>query len=202
MARAWDVLWAAFAEAGLPRQVLADNAFNATGVDRPAGLSWFDARLVRLGIAPAHGRPYHPQTQGKAERLHGSAARELIRFDARRDTPAHFAADCARYRRDYNTVRPHEALGDLPPAARWRPSPRPRPAALPDPEGFYPAGAELRKVCHEGIVRVDGRRILVGRGIRGQTVRVERPGREVVVSYCAREVRRLSHDQFVRDTVL
>ena len=50
-------------------------------------VSWFDSRLIRLGVRPAHGRPYHPQTQGKVERLHGSSARELIGFNARRDLP-------------------------------------------------------------------------------------------------------------------
>ena len=202
MARAWEVLWAAFGEAGLPRQVLSDNAFNTMGTDRPVGLSWFDARLLRLGIRPAHGRPYHPQTQGKAERVQGSAARELIYFDARRDGPEHFAADCRRYRDDYNTLRPHEALGDEPPASRWRPSPRRRPDALPEPETHYTAGAELRRVCAEGTVRVDGFRALVGRGIAGQPVRVERRDRELAIFYCSKQIRLLSHDQLERGKVL
>ena len=60
MASAFDVLWTAFAFAGLPEQVLCDNAFSTMGTAHPAGLSWFDARLIRLGIRPSHGRPYHP----------------------------------------------------------------------------------------------------------------------------------------------
>lgn len=203
MPRVWDVLWGCFAEAGLPRAVLSDNAFGTMGLERPVGLSWFDARLVRCGIAPSHGRPYHPQTQGKVERFHGTAARELLFFDARRDCTEHFAADCQRWRRDYNTLRPHEALGDAVPLSRWRPAlDRPRPAALPEPESYYPAGAELRKACVEGLVRVDGYRVLVGRGVGGQVVRLERRAAEVAVYYCWKEVRCLSHDQLTKDKVL
>ena len=203
MAVAWDVLWGAFDAAGLPREVLDDNAFNTLGVARPVGLSWFDGRPVRLGIRPLHGRPYHPQTQGKVERVHGSAARELLYFDARRGDEAAFRADCARWRRDYNTLRPHEALGDAVPADRWVPSPRRRPPALPDPESYYPAGSVLRKVCDEGLVRFAGCRILLGRGVAGQPVRVEaRDGGAVAVFYCWKEVRCLSHDQLLKDRVL
>jgi transposase InsO family protein len=206
MARVWDVLWGVFERAGMPRQVLCDNAFGTMGPERPVGLSWFDARLVRCGVAPAHGRPYHPQTQGKVERLHGTAARELLFFDARRDRAEHFAADCARWRADYNALRPHEALGDAVPLSRWRPATaeRPRPPRLPEPESYYPPGAELRRACAEGLVRVDGARVLVGRGVAGQTLRLERREQddEVAVYYCWKRVRCLSREQLTKDNVL
>jgi transposase InsO family protein len=117
MATAFAVLWDVFGDAGLPEAILSDNAFNTTGVAAP-GLSWFDSRLLRLGIRPAHGRPYHPQTQGKCERLNGTGAREFIYFNARRDRRDHFDQDAERWRGVYNVLRPHEALGDRPPARR------------------------------------------------------------------------------------
>src|SRR5688500_15548212 len=132
------------------------------GTARPAGISAFDARLVLLGIRPSHGRPYHPQTQGKVERLNGSSVRELIDFNARRDCREHFEADCRAWRGVYNTLRPHEALGDLPPVERWRPSPRPRPRELP--EVAYGPGAVLRTVSCTGVISFNGRSILCGRG--------------------------------------
>jgi transposase InsO family protein len=193
MATAWAVLWELFGEVGLPASLLCDNAFG--GACRAAagtGLSWFDARLVRLGIAPVHGRPYHPQTQGKVERLHGTAQRELIDFDARRDRLDHFAADCARWRMTYNALRPHEALGDLPPAVRWRPSDRPRPPTLP--EVTYPSGSITRRVSHAGDVRYRNARVLVGRGLAGEIVRVEERDRDVAVYYAWKLVRVIRHD--------
>jgi transposase InsO family protein len=103
MHSAWGVLWNLFGEVGLPDQVLSDNAFNTMGTPRPAGISWFDACLVRLDIRPSHGRAYHPQTQGKVERFNGTSVRELIEFNARRDCPALFDLDCRRWRGVYNT---------------------------------------------------------------------------------------------------
>src|SRR5262249_40815556 len=88
-------LWDLFGDVGLPAQLLCDGAFAArnTGV----GLSSFDAWLTRLGIGPAPGRPYHPQTQGKVERFHETLEAELWPR-ARRDALEHFAADCEAYR--------------------------------------------------------------------------------------------------------
>ena len=75
MLTTWELLWGLFEQYGLPDSLLCDNAFSA-----PVGLSWFDARLVRLDIKPIHGRPYHPQTQGKVEGFNGTVERELLSF--------------------------------------------------------------------------------------------------------------------------
>jgi transposase InsO family protein len=200
MATAWGVLWNVFGEVGLPRQILCDNAFSCRRDDRPVGLSWFDARLVRLDIQPSHGRPYHPQTQGKVEALHRSAERELFDFDARKDCQLHFRQDCVRYRHCYNTQRPHQAIGDVPPILRWRPSPRPRPPRLPPVE--YPAGSTLRCVCDRGRINFKTYRILCGHGLAGERVRVEERDREIAVFYCDRQIRCLSHDQLKRGIIL
>ena len=151
-------------------------------------------------IRPAHGRPYHPQTQGKCERLHGSAVRELIDFNARRDRLEHYDADAERWRGVYNALRPHEALGDQPPVTRWRPSPRRRPAALPEPH--YEPGEPVRRIGSCGEVSFNGYRILVGRGLAGDHVRVEEHDREVRVYYCWKQVRSVSCDRLVRGRML
>jgi transposase InsO family protein len=200
MARAWEVLWNVMGEVGMPASILCDNAFNTMGIDRPVGLSWFDARLIRVGIRPVHGRPYHPQTQGKVERMHGSANDELIYFNARRDCTQHFIADVHAWREVYNHLRPHEALGDCPPLSRWRPSDRKRPGHLPEPS--YPQGSLLRKVCAEGIVRFGGCRILVGRGISSQMVAIEDHGQQLKIFYCQHQLRCLSTEQLLKDKVL
>jgi transposase InsO family protein len=200
MARAWTVLWNVLGDVGLPNSILTDNAFNTMGIDRPVGLSWFDARLIRLGIRPIHGRPYHPQTQGKVERLHGSANRELLFFNARRDCTDHFITDAHQWRQTYNHLRPHEALGDQPPVSRWRPSDRKRPDELPEPS--YPDNSLLRKVCQEGIVRFAGCRILVGRGISSQFIRIEEHAAELKIFYCHHQLRSLSTEQLTKDKVL
>jgi hypothetical protein len=186
MATAWGVLWEVFGAVGLPESLLCDGAFAARGPGL-TGLSWFEARLIRLGIRPAHGRPYHPQTQGKIERFNGTLEVELWPR-ARRDTREHFAADLEAWRTEvYNPLRPHEALGDRPPVSRWRPSPRPRPAELPPVE--YPADAVVRKVSAVGDVQWRGYRLLAGRGIAGEYVRIEDSECEVAVYYASHRIR-------------
>lgn len=54
MAVAWDILWDAFGEYGLPDAILCDNAFRGTTNVKLASISWFDSRLLRLNIKPLH----------------------------------------------------------------------------------------------------------------------------------------------------
>jgi transposase InsO family protein len=199
MATAWEVLWQAFGTYGLPESLLCDHAFGTRG-QNPLGVSWFEARLIRLDIRPCHGRPYHPQTQGKIERLNGTLERELWPR-IRRDTLAHFAADLQHWRTAvYNVLRPHQSLGDQPPVLRWRPSPRARPARLPAVE--YPAGADLRKVMNRGDISWHGYRILVGAGLEGEWVRVEERAHELAIWYAWKQVRLLATAQLQRGTIL
>ncbi len=191
-ARAWNVLWSVFGEYGLPEQVLCDNAFGSHG--RPApGISWFEARLIRLGIQPLHGRPYHPQTQGKIERLHRTLESEVFPRLPHDSLPP-FQAGLDRWRTAvYNSTRPHEALGDVPPTCRWKPSPRPRPDAIPDIE--YPAGAVLRKVAATGDIRWHCARILAGHGLVGDYVRVEDADGSITLWYGNHRIRQVPWDR-------
>ncbi len=191
-------LWDLFGDVGLPEALLCDNAFSTAG-NSGVGLTRFEGWLIRLGIRPRHGRPYHPQTQGKVERFHGTLEAELWPH-VRRDTPEHFAADLDAWRPVYNAVRPHEALGDEPPVVRWRPSERRRPDRMP--EATYPAGAVVRRVGQVGEIRYRVARIMVGRGLAGEPVRVEERDGQVEVYYCAHRVRCLSAAELRRDTML
>lgn len=170
------------------------------GTPRPAGIGWFDSRLVRLGIRPIHGRPYHPQTQGKVEAVHASAERELLGFNADTSDEAAFARSCLRWRNTYNTLRPHEAVGDEPPVTRWRPSSVPRPRELPELE--YAPGAELRTVTDQGGISFRGNRILVGRGVSGERVRIEEVDGTLKVYYGWKLVRDVSTQCSGTGTVL
>lgn len=188
MHTAWDILWQAFGDAGLPEGILADNAFGTRG-QNALGLSWFEARLVRLNIHPYHGRPYHPQTQGKIERFNGTLQRELWPR-IRRDDLGHFQADLNQWRTSvYNVLRPHQALADSPPVQHWRPSPRRRPPQLP--AVVYARGAILRKVMNRGDISYHGYRILVGAGLEGEYVRLEEQDHELAVFYAWKKVRSL-----------
>jgi transposase InsO family protein len=179
----WPVLWRAFDEFGLPESILCDNAFGLRGL----GMSELEMRLIRLGIKPIHGRPYHPQTQGKIERLHGTIERELFRFKARCDQMKLFLEDRDRWLRTYNYLRPHESLGDRPPISRWQMSPRTRPQAIPPMS--YDAGQILRKVSQVGDIHYQGARIGVAGCLSGQYVRIDEREHDIGVFYGWKELR-------------
>jgi transposase InsO family protein len=194
----WNKLWDCFGEYGLPRQILCDNEFS-TGRQAPRTLTWLEANMLRLGIQPVHGRPYHPQTQGKVENVHASYERELLPR-ANRDSRELFEADLQRYRRDFNLLRPHEALGLAVPASRWRPSSRPRPSKLPPLE--YPNGSQLRKVSTIGDIRWRACRIKAGHGLAGQYVRVEETDQGVAVYYADYRVRLIPQHSMIKGPML
>ena len=137
---------AAFQEYGLPNSVLSDNGAQFAGAHR--GLSTFERFLMDLDILPIHGRPIHPQTQGKIERFHRSLKQEALRT-----TPANMAEAKARlenWRWLYNEVRPHHALGMKPPASIYQPSAR----KYYEPKSYvYDEGAKLIKVNNWGYLR-------------------------------------------------
>jgi len=166
LAFAWPVMWECFGEYGLPEAILSDGAF----ADRGTGISQWDQRLIRLGIRPIHGRPYHPQTQGKVERLHRTIQWELLDFGARTDSLTNFLADRDRWQKNYNCLRPHEAINDAVPISRYRQSKRPRPKQIP--EMTYADDALLRQVSQVGDISYHRKRIAVGRALSRQQVRL------------------------------
>jgi transposase InsO family protein len=189
MASVWTVLWPLLATTGLPLAILSDNGFAPRG---PAehGLSWLEARLLRLGIAAFHGRPYHPQTQGKVERAHQTMEREILPRLDWTQPEERLVEQLEHWRQQvYNALRPHEALGNATPASRWYPSERPRPPQLPPL--VYPPGMPTRKVMQRGEISWQGYEVLVGAGLEGERVGVELDADMLVLRYGSHELRRL-----------
>jgi transposase InsO family protein len=159
-------LEAVFRRYGLPERILCDNG-------PPWGNSMADPHteltvwLLRLGVTVSHGRPCHPQTQGKDERFHRTLLVEVIQGQ-HFDTLAVCQARFDNWRQVYNHERPHEALAMAVPASRYRPSERVYPAALP--ELHYGDSEEVRTVSADGFVFFRGRTYRIGKGFRGQTV--------------------------------
>lgn len=179
----------AFREYGLPERITCDNGvpWGTTGRET---LSALEVWLLRLGIRVGHSRPYHPQTQGKDERFHRTLKRELIErfgFNSIELCQAGFN----HWRNEYNLIRPHRSLGELPPISRYRPSGRRFPATLPPIE--YDDGDEVRKVKSTGQISYKNKRFFVGEGLTGQIVAIRPTTTEGVVKvfFCSREVRTL-----------
>jgi transposase InsO family protein len=158
---------AAFRDHGLPEVIRSDNGapFASTGV---SGLTALSAWWIKLGIRHERIDPGKPQQNGAHERFH----RTLL--EAMRPPAASRAAQAARFAafaREYNEERPHEALGQKPPAAFYRPSPRALPDRLPEPD--YPTEAAVRRVRSNGEIKWRGGLVHVCSALAGEAVAVE-----------------------------
>jgi transposase InsO family protein len=176
----------AFRRYGLPLAMLMDGGppWSDPGGDRHTR---FAVWLMRLGIRVLHGRPRHPQTQGKEERFHRTLKAEVVQGQSFRDLHA-----CQRafddWRPRYNHERPHEALGMATPGERYRPSARPFPDALPAIE--YAPGDQVRKVDSGGFISFKSRPWRIGKGLCGEHVAVRPSGEDGVfaVHYCTHRI--------------
>ncbi|MDQ2651444.1 MAG: IS481 family transposase [Chloroflexota bacterium] len=175
-----------FRRYGLPQAILCDNGspWGAAGL---GGITRLEAWLLRLGVEPWHGRPYHPQTQGKVERFHGTIAREVF-AQQRPMTLMEAQAAFDAFRTNYNHQRPHEALAHLVPASAYQPSLRPFPEVLPPV--VYDDGELVVTVTLHGSISWRGRRRFISRGLVGEPVAL-RPTEDPAVwsvIYCEHQV--------------
>ena len=159
-------LTACFRRYGLPEALLVDNG-PPWGSDAAHPHTPLTAWLIRLGVRIRHGRPYHPQTQGKDERFHRTLKAEVLGTRVLRDL-AQCQREFDRWRAVYNLQRPHEALAMAVPASRYRVSPRAFPEVLP-PIEYGPADL-VRKVAEGGELSYRNRTFRVGKAFRGYPV--------------------------------
>jgi transposase InsO family protein len=156
----------AFRRYGMPLAMLMDNGSPwGGGGDQPH--TELTVWLMRLGVRVCHGRPHHPQTQGKEERFHRSLLAEAIAGVPWRDL-THCQGGFDAWRDVYNLQRPHEALGLATPATRYRPSPRAYPETPPTVE--YAPSDVVRKVQDKGRIKYEGRIVEVSQAFKGQLV--------------------------------
>jgi transposase InsO family protein len=172
-----------FRRHGLPKRILADNG-------PPWGTSGSDQRhtpltvwLLDLEVPISHGRPYHPQTQGKEERFHRSMKAEVLGervFDSLAQAQAAFDA----WRDVYNVKRPHEGIGMATPATRYRMSPRAMPETIGQPD--YEPGAPTRKVDPGGWLTFQGRVVNCPKAFAGRRLALRATERDGVFDLCYR----------------
>jgi transposase InsO family protein len=156
-----------FERYGLPENLLCDNAppWSGCGGEWTALAIW----LVRLGIRVIHGRPYHPQTQGKEERFHRTLKAEVLSRTDLHDLD-HSQEVFDQWRPVYNQQRPHEALELATPATRYSPSTRALPPTLPPIE--YSPGDLVLKVKTKGEITWLNRTYFLGQGFARQSVAI------------------------------
>jgi transposase InsO family protein len=187
-----------FGRYGLPRRILCDNGppwgtrweSDGTGRHRPR-CTRLMAWLIGHGITVTHGRPRHPQTQGKQERFHRSLNEEVL-ASAEGGAAFEDAAACQGrfdpWRACFNEERPHEGIGLAVPASRYALSSRAY--GETEPAVVYEAGVEQRRVDVSGRISFRGRVFRVGKGLAGERVglRPSEAGEVWSVYYAHQEV--------------
>ena len=139
-----------FKEFGLPKAILSDNGGQFAGFK--GGYTQFERWLMDLDIVPLHGRPLHPQTQGKIERFHRTMKDEVIKRNAFADL-ADADKHLQEWRIKYNEIRPHQAIELLRPADIYIPSPRKFPDRIEPYE--YSGLHRILTVNYKGYLRFD-----------------------------------------------
>ena len=160
-----------FRQFGLPRAIRSDNG-SPFASRAPAGLSELSAWWLKLGIRHERIEPGKPQQNGRHERMHltlkldtATPPRSSLRAQQR-------AFD--RFRREYNEIRPHEALSNRTPADFYRPSPR----TLPEPnwgkDFVYAEEFESVRVRKPGTLRWNDRSVFVSSTLRHELLGLRR----------------------------
>jgi putative transposase len=142
----------AFREYGLPLRIRSDNGppFASVGL---GGLSALAVGWIKYGITPERIEPGQPQQNGRHERMHRTLKQETANPPAASLLEQQRRFD--RFRRIFNHERPHEALGQRPPASRYCSSVR----ALPDKprSPAYADSMKVRRVDLSGFFNFQGK---------------------------------------------
>ena len=121
-----DTAFEAFSDAasrwGWPSRFLSDNA--------AAYKHTLAAAVAVLGINARHGRPHHPQTQGKVERFHQTLQKWLT-VQPHAETLEQLQTQLDGFIEIYNHHRPHRAIGRKTPASVYAVTPKAGPVDRP-----------------------------------------------------------------------
>jgi len=161
-----QVLTRCFRSYGLPTVLLSDNGPPFGAAAAPRGFSRLSLWVRTLGVQPRFIVPGHPEHNGRHERLHRTlkAATTHPPAATRRAQQRRFD----QFRVEYNTVRPHQALGLVPPATRYTPSDRPY---VPSAQTVtYPTHFLERRVTSAGLIWWHRQDIYLSQTFAGHTV--------------------------------
>lgn len=161
----WPVMAKALRTYGLPRVIRSDNG-PPFGTTAAGGLSRMGVHFIKMGVTPERIEPGKPQQNGRHERMHLSLKREAATPPAR--TWIGQGRQLSAFRNTFNDERPHEALGQIPPARVYTPSPRIWDGKLRSPD--YLSADLMRKVRGDGTICWKGGHLFVSEVLRKEPV--------------------------------
>lgn len=163
---------------GLPGQVLTDNGKVFTGrFNQPPVEMLFDRILREQGVEHLLTQPRSPTTTGKVERFH-RALRTEFRTDRVFVSLEVAQAELDAWVEDYNTRRPHQAIGMVPPAQRFLTASAPAVPIRATTDTARPVAARgdgdwvARRANAVGVITVHWQQIVLGKAAAGRDVDV------------------------------
>lgn len=180
-AAALAVVADAAAVLGWPERFQSDNASTFRYVLADA--------LRPLGVAAAHSRPNHPQTNGKVERFHQTEQKWLTAQEHAETIPD-LQALLDLFRHHYNHHRRHRGIGRRIPAEVWTLAPKAGPADKP----LGPPSSIHHTRVSNGIVGIPRYAISVGAAHNDRTALTVITGHACHVFIDGRLVRHLTLD--------
>jgi transposase InsO family protein len=164
---------------GLPGQVLTDNGKVFTGrFNQPPVEMLFDRILRELGVEHLLTQPRSPTTTGKVERFH-RALRTEFRTDRVFASLEAAQAELDAWVEEYNTRRPHQAIGMVPPADRFlAAATAPAVPIRPTTDTARPVAARgdgdwvARRANAVGVITVNWQQIVLGKAAAGRDLDV------------------------------
>lgn len=159
-----------FRKYGVPLQIVHDGGSPFCAATALGGISELTKWWVHLGIVPIRIAPGRPQQNGRLERMHLDLKEWTTQPPER--TMAAQQRRFDEFRELFNTVRPHQAHNQRPPAEFFEPYARPYPSRLP--ELTYDEQTLVRRVRTNGEVRWQGRLVYLSGVLAGERVGFKR----------------------------
>ncbi|MBM3565739.1 MAG: IS481 family transposase [Alphaproteobacteria bacterium] len=157
-----------FRDRGLPKAIRSDNGVPFASPNSLFNLSKLSVWWLRLGIAIERIKPGHPQQNGRHERMHLTLKKEATRPPGTNSLQQQAKFDA--FAEEFNTERPHEALGMKCPAELYAPSMRPYRGL---PELSYPFHDRDILVTACGRICLHRKKINLSTVFAGQTVGIK-----------------------------
>jgi len=165
-----------FAARNVPKIIRVDNGLPFGGRNA-FGLSRLSLNWLRRGIQVEFIDAGRPDQNGSHERMH-----RTLKNEATLPPSSTMHAQQKRFdkwRNEYNKLRPHESLGQKPPADLYSPSRfTGQPCSVE-----YPAHYEIRKVNNNGEIHFDGNCYFISEIFRGESLGLKRVKDEAVEVY-------------------
>ena len=158
-----EIMKSAFREFGLPKVIHSDNGTPFACSSGVLGLTALSVWWISLGIIPDRSLKGCPGQNGSLERFHADIAAEI-----EKKIPGGIEANqraLDEWVKEYNSVRPNEAIGMKTPDEIYVKSERKYIGDYDEIE--YPIGYISRKGQHNGTIKVHGAVIRIGYAFKG-----------------------------------